>query len=130
MEKFVRAKCSYEKVQLGKCINTRTMTVRMTEEMTKKLVRELDHWHGQRKSFTVRQGARLLGLLEHAATYVIWAKYLFYGLRNSIIVAVCTNRQLVFKNARFRDIIHVVCGQRVLHMYFLRKSTLLVKLHV
>ena len=105
MEKFVRAKCSHEKVQLGKRLNTRTMRVSMTPEMTAKLLKELDHWHGQRKSFTVRQGARLLGLLEHAATYVVWAKYLFYGLRNSIIVAVRTNRQLVFKNAKFRDVV-------------------------
>ena len=54
MEKFLQAECSYEKIQLGKLINTRTMTVQMTPEMTAKLVKELDHWHSQRKSFTVR----------------------------------------------------------------------------
>ena len=65
----------------------------------------------------MRQGARLLGILEHAATYVVWAKYLFYGLRHSIIVAVRTNRQLIFKNARFRDIIQdAACTEKSPHV--------------
>ena len=122
MEKFMRAKCSYKKVQLGKCINTRTMMVCMSDDMKQKLMIELDHWHSQRKSFTVRQGARLLGLLEHAATYVVWAKYLFYALRNSIIVAVRSNRQLIFKNARFRDIIRdSMCMKKSPHVLLKRE---------
>ena len=53
------------------------MTVQMTSEMTKKLLKEIEHWHDHRCYFTIRKGARLLGLLEHAATYVVWAKFLF-----------------------------------------------------
>ena len=68
MEKFVKATCSYEKVQLGKLTNTRTMTVHMSTKMTAKIIMEIDHWHSKRRSFTIRQAARLLGLLEHAAT--------------------------------------------------------------
>ena len=68
MKKFLQAMCSYEKIQLGKILNTRIMTVCMTDKMTAKLVIELDHWHVNCKSFTIHQGATLLGLLEHAAT--------------------------------------------------------------
>ena len=98
MEKFVKAKCSYTKVQLGKLINTRSMTVQMTVEMTSKLLKEIVHWHGHRRSFTIRQGARLLGLLEHAASYVIWAKFLFYGLRHAMLLAIRKNRQVIYRN--------------------------------
>ena len=47
----------------------------------------------------------MLGLLEHAATYVLWAKFLFYVLRHSMILAIRKNKQVVFRNSRFRDLI-------------------------
>jgi hypothetical protein len=77
LEKFVKATCSYNKTQLGKVINTRTMKVSMTKERIEKMTIQLDHWHSKRKSFTLKQGAQLLGLLEHASTYVVWEIFCF-----------------------------------------------------
>ena len=78
LKKIIKALCSYIKPKLGKLINTRIMTVSMTEEMIYHLTAELDHWNSRRKYLTIRQGSQLLGLLEHAATYVVWANILFY----------------------------------------------------
>ena len=61
MEKFLAAKCSYEKIQLGIRINTRTMVVEMPEIKINNMLKELNHWHKGRKSFTIRQVATLVG---------------------------------------------------------------------
>ena len=105
LEKIIKALCSYKKTQLGKVINTRTMTVSMTEERIIHMTAELDHWHSRRKSFTIRQGAQLLGLLEHAATYVVWAKFLFYGLRHSMLIAIRLNTKKIHNDLQFKDIV-------------------------
>ena len=104
LEKFIKAQCSYTKTQLGKVINTRTMSVYMTNERITHMAAELDHWHSRRKSFTIRQGAHLLGLLEHAATYVVWAKFLFYGLRHSMLIALRHNSKKIHNDLQFKDI--------------------------
>ena len=81
------------------------MTVYMTDERVTLMAIELDHWHSRRKSFTIRQGAQLLGLLEHAATYVVWAKFLFYGLRHSMLIALRHNSKKIHNDLQFKDIV-------------------------
>ena len=81
------------------------MTVHMSTKMTAKVIVELDHWHRKQRSFTIHQAAHFLALLEHAATYVIWAKFLFDNIRHSMLIEIRHNRKIVFNNARFRDLI-------------------------
>ena len=42
MEKYYSITCSYEQIQLGVLINTRTMTVQMTDTKKQQLIKELE----------------------------------------------------------------------------------------
>ena len=55
MDKYYDVICSHVQVQLGVVINTRTMTVYMTEEKKTRLLQELKSWHSARKSFIIRE---------------------------------------------------------------------------
>ena len=105
MEKYYKIICSYIQVQLGVVVNTRTMTVSMTEEKKANLIRELDAWHSSRKSFFIREAGTLLGQLNNAAEVSYWARLLFANIRNSIIVSLRKNRTAVYKNKRFSEYI-------------------------
>ena len=105
MEKYYKIICSYIQVQLGVVVNTRTMTVSMTNEKTKNLINELEAWHSARKSFVIREAGTLLGQLNNAAEVSYWARFLFSNIRNSIIVSLRKNRTAVHNNKRFSEYI-------------------------
>ena len=81
------------------------MKLHISAKITAKFIAELYHWHIKRRLFNTLQAARFLGLLEYAATYVIWAKFLFYNIHHSMLIAIRHNRKIVFNNARFRDMV-------------------------
>ena len=125
MEKFLLAVCLYVKVQLGKEINTRTMTVHMSSKMFDKLLQDINNWHSHQKSFTILQAAKLLGIIEHAASYVIWAKFLYYGLRHSILIALRKNCTAILGDSRFRDLVHdSTCAEKTLNSLLKRNFSL------
>ena len=64
------------------------MAVSMTKERFDKMTAQLDHWRSKRTSFTLKQGAQLLRLLEHASTYIVCAKFLFHALKHSMLVVI------------------------------------------
>ena len=65
LDKYYQSICSYQRIQLGKKINTRTMMIVITKEKLLKMVIEIKHWHSGKKSFTIMQGVILCGTLEH-----------------------------------------------------------------
>ena len=65
MDKFYQATCDPVKEQLGIIIDTNKMIVKMTPQKIIALKTELVHCHSQRKSFTLKQIATLLGTLDH-----------------------------------------------------------------
>ena len=71
---------------------------------------QLDHWHSKRKYFTLKQGAHLLGLLEHASTYVVWAKFLFYVLRHSMLVVIRKKTKKIHGDLQYRDVVLEACS--------------------
>ena len=67
--KFYESLCSYSRKQLGYLINTRKLTVAITEEKRKEILEILlNDWHSKRKSFTLKEAAALLGLIAFLAT--------------------------------------------------------------
>ena len=77
MDKFVTHKCSWENQQLGLIINTRTMTVRFTEDKILRLVITLTAtWHAPRKYFTLLEGVTLLANLKYATSECHWGSHL------------------------------------------------------
>lgn len=68
LKRFYQTKCSYCKTQLGLTINTRNMTVSLPMDNFTNISQLLNTtWHSHRKTSTIMQGVKLLGILEHAS---------------------------------------------------------------
>ena len=61
LDKYFQSIASYECVQLGKLVNTRTMSVGITDVRRHTMVTELTNWPKKRKCFTLLQGVTLCG---------------------------------------------------------------------
>ena len=64
LDKYFESTCSYKRIQLEIAINTRKMSVALTELKRKVMLDELSNWHKKRKSFTSLQSVMLCGSLE------------------------------------------------------------------
>ena len=53
LDKYFESICSYERIQLGININTRKMTLSLTNKKRLAMLDELSHWHEKRKSFNI-----------------------------------------------------------------------------
>ena len=103
LDKYYHATCSTQKEQLGLLVDTHLMIVKLPSSKREKIFTMLSHWHAGRKSFTVLQAAQLLGSLEHVTTVAPWMRYLFDCLRHSLLVALRTNAEKIYKNTKLRD---------------------------
>ena len=65
LDKVYESVCSYDRVQLGKRLNTRTMLVSLSSERRHKILKEVKHYHSGRKSFTIIEAVQLLGVVEN-----------------------------------------------------------------
>eukprot|EP00957_Ditylum_brightwellii_P145903 11110472-Ditylum_brightwellii.AAC.1 len=68
VEKFLASMCSYEKQQLGKRLNTRTVTAGMVLVKLAEITAELQPQHKKRKSFNIRQLATLTVSLKFVSS--------------------------------------------------------------
>ena len=59
LDKYPQSVCSYERIQLGKFINSRSMNFGITKPKHLAMIQELVHWHDHRKEFTLLQGVTL-----------------------------------------------------------------------
>ena len=100
LEKYFKAICSWKKIQLGNLVDTRRMVVSHPDEKIEKIKLQLQHWHKHRRSFTLKQGAQLLGNLEHLASWCPWLRFTAFSLRDSLLTALRANRQIVFENEK------------------------------
>ena len=82
------------------------MMVALPVDKLNKLIKELKHWHKGRKSFNILQAAALMGVLQHATTVCVWAKYLYMALQHSIAIALTkNNKELRNKSPKFRALV-------------------------
>ena len=94
-DKYDHANCSWRKLQLGLVVDTRKMTVELPADKMDDLCELLQHWHSKRKSFTRLQISQLLGKLEFAAKVAPWLRFFCISLRDSCLIALRKNRNLV-----------------------------------
>ena len=73
LDKFLQSIYSYECIQLGVSINTRTMTIGLSNIKRLSMIDELRHWHKERRSFTLLQGVTLCGIWNSGPALVIGA---------------------------------------------------------
>ena len=97
LDKYFESICSHKRIQLGIEINTRTMTVGLTEKKRLSMLKELAHWHTKRKSFTLLQGVVLCGSLEFWALTSPWIRFIYHQLRSSVNKCLA-NCSLITKN--------------------------------
>ena len=55
LDKNFQSIYSYERIQLGKLVNLRTMTISITESKRLTIIQEMTRWHDQRRSVTLLQ---------------------------------------------------------------------------
>ena len=103
MDKYYAATCSYTKKQLGYLINTRTMYVTFPEEKFLSMTQVLQDWHSKRKSYTIKQAARLAGSLEFFASVSPWIRFLSTSLKHSILLALRKNTAHVSKDPHMQE---------------------------
>ena len=72
------------RIQLGIQINTRSMSIALTNDKRLAMVAELSYWHKQRRGFTLMQGVTLCGNLEFWANTSPWARFLYLSLRTEV----------------------------------------------
>ena len=70
LDKYSQLVCSYERIQLGKLVNSRSMSFGITEPKRLAMIQELAHWHDHRNAFTLLQGVTLCGNFEDWARWV------------------------------------------------------------
>ena len=64
LDKYFQSIYSYERVQLGKRVNPRKMSVGITEKKIFGMITKLSNWYAKRKIFTFLQSLILCGKLE------------------------------------------------------------------
>ena len=84
LDKYFESVCSYERIQLGINVNTRTMSIGLTDKKRLSMLDELSHWHKKRKSFTLMQGVVLCGSLEFWANTSTWFRLIYHQLRSAV----------------------------------------------
>ena len=100
LDKYFESVCSYERVQLVITINTRTMTLSLTEIKRLAMLDELSHWHKKRKSFNLLQGVTLCGSLEFWANISPWARFLYLNLRSAVNKCITSSLNLTKKKQK------------------------------
>ena len=84
LDKYFESISSFQSIQLGINVNTRRMSLSLTEIKRVSMLEELSHWHKKRKSFTLLQGVILCGSLEFWANTSSWVRFLYHQLRSSV----------------------------------------------
>ena len=106
LDKYHKSICGYNRQQLGRVLNTRSLGVGITEEKRIKMVTELSNWpHKKRKSFTLLNGVTLLGGLEFWATTSPWARFLYISLRVSVNKCLHNNNLITKDSKKVKEMI-------------------------
>ena len=95
LDKFYEFVCSYNRVQLGKRLNTRTMLVSLSSERRHKIPKEVKHWHSGRKSFTIIEAVQPFVVVENWAEISPSVRFILLALRLAITKDLRSSRDIV-----------------------------------
>ena len=105
-DKYYEQKCGPEKIQLGYLVNTRKMTVGFTEKRLLDLHSQLSIWAHKRKSYSIKEAAKLAGNIEFIASTTVWLRFLTIALKHSILKALRANTTSIHNNSKFTSLVH------------------------
>ena len=101
LDKFYESTCSYKRVQHGKKINTQTTMVPIFADRRLKIRKRMSHWHAGKKSFSILNSVKLLGVVENWAEISSWIRFLLSSLRLAVTKVLHTAKILVCNRKQF-----------------------------
>jgi hypothetical protein len=107
LEKFFSHPVTYTRRQLGYTINTRTMTVSIPDDKRTNFITLIQPWSSgsPRYSFTLREGAEILGNFVSLCRVCHWGIFLFHTLYHAMNWALRNNAERLQFSAAFRDLL-------------------------
>ena len=105
LDKYYESTCSFERIQLGIRVNSRTMCLSLTDKKRLSMLDELSHWHSKRKSFTLLQGVTLCGSIEFWANISPWVRFLYLNLRSAVNRCITTSLNLTKEKKAIKEMI-------------------------
>ena len=125
MDKYYESLCSYMRAQLARLVNTRHLNVSIPDEKRNETLRVLQStWHKKRKSFTLREGASLLGVVQFLSLSCSFGRYLYIALQHSIYVALKFNTQYVFTSPKFERFTNFINSKDTRIASFFKSKTI------
>ena len=97
-DKYFEQACGPIKLQLGYRVNTRSMTVGFSHARLSALSDLLFQWGSQRKSYTLKEAAKLAGLLKFIASISTWVRFLSVSLKHAILSALRCNTSFIHQH--------------------------------
>jgi len=109
MDKYFKSLCSYERKQLDRLVNTRRLIVTIPYDKRLAILKVLnEHWYAARKSFELRKGSKLLGLIGDITQTTPFGKYLYIALQHLVYVVLKFNSQFMFTSPKFSKFMSLV----------------------
>ena len=122
LDKYCKPICSYERMQLGISINTRSMSIRLTQKKRIAMIKELSHWHKNRKSFTLLQVVILCDSLEFWADTSPWIRFFYHQLRSSVNKCLLNCSQMTKNKVDIKKLISEVAKLKYTEYHSLKEK--------
>ena len=127
LDKYFESICSFQRIQLGINVNTRRMSLSLTDTKRVSMLEELSHWHKKRKSFTLLQGVILCGSLEFWANTSSWVRFLYHQLRSSVNKCLLNCMQITKNKRDIKKTMTELANTKDLENHDLKEKFLLKK---
>ena len=128
LDKYFESTCSYKRMQLGIDVNTRKMSLGLTEKKRIAMLDELSHWHKKRKSFNLLQGVVLCGSLEFWANTSLWVRFIYLQLRSSVNQCLSNSSKITKNKSDIKKLITEVANTKGLKNHDLKEKFLQSKI--
>lgn len=102
-DKYLREQCGPIKLQLGYLINTNDMLVTFAESRFQEVVTLLSNWHSRRQVYTLKEAAKLAGILEFISSMTPWLRFLTVAIKHSILLALRKNYSATLSHTRHAE---------------------------
>ena len=107
MDKFYQSMCSFDRVQLGKQVNTRRLVVGLPPQKRALLLKVLrEKWHARRRSFVALEAAQLIGAIGDACQVCPWGRFLLLPLIACLKRALRNNRRRLARSRHFNELLN------------------------
>ena len=110
-DKFTKTELSSARPQLGILIDTRSLTVSITDDKRAKLIKLLSQFGPHRRAFHLKELAELTGVLNFLAYCSTWSTFCYVRIQEALVQS-CVKLYTKFsKNPRYKHLFETSHGQ-------------------